>query len=101
MLSVRAADDTPRMLIAALAARPGWTSQHGRNLVHAFGSRQSAITIPPRFDAMTVASIVIRAELNALLGDCEWPLLSALQELAARELERLSASVVRPDRRSP
>lgn len=86
MLRLRAADDKPRMLLSFLAARPGWTRQGGQTFVHAFGGRRSEITVPASFDVREAATLVTRAEINALLGDCEWPLLSALQELAAREL---------------
>jgi len=74
------------MLVSFLTSRPGWTRQGGRTFVHAFGGRQSEITIPASFDVRDAAALVTRAEINALLGDCEWPLLSAFQELAAREL---------------
>jgi hypothetical protein len=87
MLRLRPADDPPRMLLSFVASRPGWTRQNGQTFVHAFGSRQSEITIPAPFDLRAVAALVTRAEINALLGDCDWPLLSAFQELAARELD--------------
>jgi hypothetical protein len=87
MLRLRATDDQPRMLLSSLAARPGWSRQSEQTFVHAFGSRQSEITFPTPVDVQTVAALVTRAEINALLGDCDWPLLSAFQELAARELK--------------
>ncbi|HEY0156556.1 MAG TPA: hypothetical protein VGF28_04610 [Thermoanaerobaculia bacterium] len=91
--SLRRPDDTPRILLSSLAARPGWRRQSGQTFVHAFGSRQSEITIPAQVDVRNVAALVTRAEINALLGDSDWPLLSALQELAARELDfRFSAA---------
>jgi hypothetical protein len=87
MLRFRPTDDPPRMLLSYLASRPGWTRQSGQIFVHAFGGRQSEIAIPASCDVRAVTSLVIRAEINALLGDCDWPLLSAFQELAARELD--------------
>jgi hypothetical protein len=79
-------------LLATLAKRPGWRRAAGQEFVHTFGARQSAINLPARFDAVTVASLAVRAEINTLLGDCNWPLLSALQDLAARELQHLASS---------
>lgn len=90
--------ESSHLLLSAVASRPGWTRRGDREFVHTFGSRQSAIAIPARFDATSVAALVVRAEINTILGDCDWPLIAAFQDLAARELQKLAtpAAPARP-----
>ncbi|HEX8616713.1 MAG TPA: hypothetical protein VF911_03910 [Thermoanaerobaculia bacterium] len=91
MLHARPSRDLQNVLLTALAARRGWKQRSAREFVHTFGSRQSTITIPLRFDAPVLAALVTRTEIAVLLGDCERPLVAALQALAARELQHLCA----------
>ncbi len=91
LLHARPSRDIQHVLLTVLAARRGWTRRSEREYVHTFGNRQSTITIPLQFDAPVLAALVTRAEIAVLLGDCEWPLVSALQALAARELQHLCA----------
>lgn len=74
----------------AVVYRAGWSQRGNREFVYTFGSRQSAITIPVQFDAPMLATLVTRAEVSTLLGDCDWPLLTHLQALAVSELRHLS-----------
>jgi len=73
----------------AVLYRAGWSQRGEREFVHTFGTRQFTITIPPRFDAPQLAALITRAEISTLLGDCDWPLLTHLQALAASELQHL------------
>lgn len=79
-------------LLTALASRPGWTRRSQRYFVHTFGGRQSEITVPSQVDAPVLASLITRAEINTILGDCEWTLLAELQALGRRELQHLCAT---------
>lgn len=79
-------------LLAVLASRPGWTRRNLHYFVHTFGGRQSEITVPAHLDAPILASLITRAEINTLLGDCDWTLLAELQALGRRELQYLCAT---------
>lgn len=79
-------------MISILESRAGWRRRDEREFVHAFGHRHCAITFPVRFDTPSFAALVVRAEINNLLGDCDWPLLTHLQALAVSELQRLAKS---------
>ena len=48
--------------------------------------------MPWRLEAPVLAALITRAEINTILGDTEWTLLSELQALAARELQHLCAT---------
>lgn len=76
-------------LLTLLERRPGWTRQGTREFAHQFGARNVTVTMPWRVDAPALAALITRAEVNTILGDTEWSLLSELQTLAARELQHL------------
>lgn len=79
------------VLLASLERRPGWTRRGANEFVHTFGGRKATVSMPWRFDAAVLAALITRAEVNTILGDTEWTLLSELQSLAARELQYLCA----------
>lgn len=76
-------------LLTSLERRPGWTRQSTHEFIHRFGSRKVTVTMPWRVDAPVLAALITRAEVNTILGDTDWSLLSELQALAARELQHL------------
>lgn len=80
------------VLLASLESRPGWTRRSAHEFVHTFGRRQVEVTMPWRLEAPVLAALITRAEINTILGDTEWTLLSELQALAARELQHLCAT---------
>lgn len=80
------------VLLASLESRPGWTRRSAHEFVHTFGSRQAEVTVPWHLEAPVLAALITRAEINTILGDAQWTLLSELQALAARELQHLCAT---------
>jgi hypothetical protein len=76
-------------LLSALATRRGWTRRTERDFACSFGGRTATLTVPRPFDVEVLASLVTRAEVNACLGDTESALLTELQGMAQRELQRL------------
>lgn len=90
--NVRFARHDKHVLLTSLESRPGWTRRSPHGFVHTFGSRQAEVTIPWRLEAPVLAALITRAEINTILGDTEWTLLSELQALAARELQHLCAT---------
>ena len=85
----RSARHDKSVLLTSLESRPGWTRRSAHEFVHTFGSRQAEVTMPWRLEAPVLAALITRAEINTILGDTEWTLLSELQALAARELQQL------------
>jgi hypothetical protein len=92
MVHYRFVRDDQHVLLTALSSRPGWARRTGREFVHTFGGRRAEITAPAQLQAPVLAALITRAEINTLLGDCEWTLLAELQALATRELQHLCAS---------
>ena len=77
-----------QLVLRKLASRPGWIRLAAGEYVCNFGGRRSRLSIPTRLDQRKLLALVTSAEINALLGDCAWPVLSHLQTLAARQLEQ-------------